>query len=370
MSRKQSIWAGMLVSLLLVQSLLAANVEVMGVGSNRDAAIQDAKRTAVAQVIGEYVGSSSLVENYALVSDRILSSAGGFVSDVQVLEETPFGYEVRVRIRATVTAEALEADVNKIAVLTAQRGNPRFMVVPDPHPLADAYRPEDPVTGEARRGIIEYLSEKEMNVVQDTYWRGDVISGTPEMLRDLSQYAAGLGAEYAVYFTVRSHKGSGGRTFAQSSSNVTISVVHTGSYRIVAQADGEASGGAKNASEAARDAAHLAGRNTMDTIVKKLITHWDRKGSTSGNELTLILENIMDDELHVFEKVLEMSGGVKNVIRRSFASRKATLSIIIDGDLRDLAEAIDSSLKQKNYSWALIGSESSSLTYRAPDRVE
>ena len=68
------------------------------VGKARDDAIENALRMSVEQAVGTMVDSATLVENFQMVEDRILTRSHGYVSNYQILKESqpPGAYQVKV----------------------------------------------------------------------------------------------------------------------------------------------------------------------------------------------------------------------------------------------------------------------------------
>ena len=93
----------------------------------RDKAIADAQRKAVEQAVGVLMSSESLVENYELVSDRILTQSAGYIASYEIADERRDGDDYRVKIRAVIGMGNLQNDVQAIQHLIAQKGNPRMM---------------------------------------------------------------------------------------------------------------------------------------------------------------------------------------------------------------------------------------------------
>lgn len=77
-----------------------------GAGLSPDAALKDAFRNAVRQVVGVYVSADSLVENDRLV-DQVLIYSDGFVSSYRVLEDRHYGGIHRRTIAAVVERRPL-----------------------------------------------------------------------------------------------------------------------------------------------------------------------------------------------------------------------------------------------------------------------
>ncbi len=369
---KKHVFLPLLVLSLLVMvtiPAIAENVVADGYGSDRDSAIMDAKRNAISTVLGQYVDSQSLVANFQLVSDRILTSSSGYVTDFEVLSEANEYGTIHVQIRATVSTTSIRDDVNQIAVLSARRGNPRFIVVPDPNPTSDAFRPGDPAVGEAMRGITEFLATRSLQVIQTPVYQGNLVSGSASMLSDLALFGAGYGAEYAVYFSVISVQGTGrGRTFNRDNTAtalVNISIVHTGTYRVVAQQEGRADGFDRDVPQfAIRTAAKNAAENAMNGAVDMVLADWSRFGSTAGAEYTLTIEQVEGDMLQEFMQDLPNTTAVSQVNSRAFTDGVAHLSVRIDGSTGTLAEAVRQLLQQKDWSWAMVSADGNSLKYR------
>ncbi|MBD3165221.1 hypothetical protein GF324_01340 [bacterium] len=365
-----------LVLLIAVPALQAAEVVVEGMGDTREKAMEDARRNAVSTVLGTYVNSESLVNNFQLVSDRILTASHGYVTNTQVLEEGQSHGMYSVKVKATVQEKSIRDDVNAIAVLNAKRGNPRFVVVPDPNPTADQFRPGDPAVGEALRSINAYLAQRQMNVVTGPQFGSNLMTGTPDMLRDLSQYSAGLGAEYAVYFSVigKDATGSGGgRTFGSMPTGiaiVNISVVHTGSYRIVAQTQAREKEIDRDDLEFAyRKAAKEAAKSAMAEAMDMVLADWSRYGSTAGGTYTVKIHNIDDAKLGEFKSALEQQG-VGQVNMRGFENGTATLVVTYDGTVGGLSDVIRRVQSSKNWAWAMTSADTGSLTYQVPEEVQ
>jgi len=76
-----------LIFLTLLFPLFAANVEGVGYGLTKDAAIEQAKRDAVEVGLGAYISSETIVTATTL-TDNIYSKAQGFVKTFKVISES------------------------------------------------------------------------------------------------------------------------------------------------------------------------------------------------------------------------------------------------------------------------------------------
>ena len=106
-----------------------ASIQQGAVDMARDAALEDAQKRAVEQAIGILIDSQTQVENYQLISDKILSQTKGYISRYNVTGETQEGPLLRVRITAEVSLGKLNDDLSAIGVLLGQMHKPRTMIM-------------------------------------------------------------------------------------------------------------------------------------------------------------------------------------------------------------------------------------------------
>lgn len=86
-------------------------------GIARDAAIEDAQKRAVEQAIGILIDSQTRVENYQLISDKVLSKTKGYIKRYTVTGETEDSGLLRARITADVALSKLCDDLSAIGIL-------------------------------------------------------------------------------------------------------------------------------------------------------------------------------------------------------------------------------------------------------------
>jgi hypothetical protein len=95
----------------------------------RDAALEDAQKRAVEQAIGILIDSQTQVENYQLISDKILSQTKGYITRYNVSSESVDSGLLRVRINAEVSLGKLTDDLTGIGILLGQMHKPRTMIM-------------------------------------------------------------------------------------------------------------------------------------------------------------------------------------------------------------------------------------------------
>lgn len=135
-------FAGMLSLFILLAATLASAQESKTVAAEgvaviqngavdiaRDAALEDAQKRAVEQAIGILIDSQTQVENYQLISDKILSQTKGYIKRYNISGEVTEGTLLRVRITAEVSLGKLNDDLSGIGILLGQMHKPRTLVM-------------------------------------------------------------------------------------------------------------------------------------------------------------------------------------------------------------------------------------------------
>lgn len=135
-------------------------VEVKGVGLNRDAAIQDALRAAIGKAVGVTVSSQSQMENFILIKDAVVTNTKGYIASYDVLKETPLSGTYEVDVKASVSLDPLQADME---LLTKQIGGVRFLVMFDKRKVA---KEELDYYNYAVERINNYLSQKQYRYIE------------------------------------------------------------------------------------------------------------------------------------------------------------------------------------------------------------
>jgi hypothetical protein len=106
-----------------------AAIQQGAVDMARDAAIEDAQKRAVEMAIGILIDSQTQVENYQLISDKILSQTKGYITRYNIASETADSGLLRVRINAEVALGRLNDDLSAIGILLGQMHKPRTMIM-------------------------------------------------------------------------------------------------------------------------------------------------------------------------------------------------------------------------------------------------
>ncbi len=95
----------------------------------RDAAIKDALRNAVEQVVGTMIDSQTKVKNFQVISDEIYSKSQGYVEKYEIIAEgAEDSNTYKVQIKALVSKTGIKDKLMALKVLLVQQNMPRVVV--------------------------------------------------------------------------------------------------------------------------------------------------------------------------------------------------------------------------------------------------
>jgi hypothetical protein len=117
--------------LLLPQHSQAKTITAEGTGASENVAIRCALRNAVEQGVGMRIASESLVKNFQLVSDKILSHTDGYAKNYSILSSSQQFGVVTVHISADVAMDSLDKDLVAQKLLYEIANKPRIMLLFD-----------------------------------------------------------------------------------------------------------------------------------------------------------------------------------------------------------------------------------------------
>jgi len=320
-------------------------------GAARDQAIEDGMRKAVQQALGTNLKSETLVENFQLVEDRILTWSAGYVKKYEILKEGKAQMDsYEVQMRALVNLAELRNDDGALAALL-ERENPRVLVMIAEQNIGDAnnrlnYFDADLTAAET--AIIEVFRNKGFEVVdanqsKENQQRDLVLSALDGSTKAAAAIAAAQHAELIVtgkaVAKVATGFNLGGMKSCQA--NITARLVSADDAKIIgtASANGkmphidEVTGGTMAIQKAAKQCA--------DSLVAKMTAAAQKKFYHQAT-VNLRVRGYRDyNDLQKFSETIKYyMRGVKNVFQRSAAGGYANFDIKIIGSAPQLAREL------------------------------
>ncbi len=318
----------------VVQAQGTATIHKDFVDIARDRAISDAQRLVVEQAVGVMINNETLVENYQVISDTILSRSKGYIQSYEVISEKREGDIYKVTIQANVSAGQLKNDLEAIHMIIARKAKPRLMI------LFGARAQKDFI---AEAKMVKYFLSKGFKLVDSDTVRKNLRHESVKGLEADPQAAAKIGhrfgAEVIVLCSVETSSNPfkvGDIEMYSNSATVSAKVINVGTSNIITTgSEAKRLPGIKGLIQPCTEkASEMLASKLMDDILKK----W-------SSELTNVVEVILlasgfqsYDELNSFKSLLTNEvRGIKEIRQRSYAQGRVELEIELKGDTQSLA---------------------------------
>ncbi|RJO68641.1 MAG: hypothetical protein C4523_07075 [Myxococcales bacterium] len=321
----------------------------------KDRAIEAALRAAVEQVAGIYIQSSTLVQNYITVDDKILSQSKGFVKSWRELSSRVEDNVVAVEVEAVVAVAKLQGALNEIDWVLARKNYPRMMLLIAEQNIGQtgfSYWWGNTTSaismGQAENTLIDALSVKGFNFVDP-----QVLAGKIEM-RDAYKVTSGgisdLAARQIANLTdaqvvivgaaVATEAGPvmEGSKLVSGQADVTVRAINTDNGQILMTASVHAAEAHISTATAGNKALIKAAKKLAEEIATKLTDKWMASVATITLDVTGLasyqqfdsLKNVLTHEIR----------GVKGVQERSMRQDKAQIDLFFDGKTSNLAKEL------------------------------
>lgn len=168
-----------------------------------DALLDDAKKQAIEKVVGIYVDSRSLVENYSLIEDNVLTETRGFIKQIMQKSEPWLGEDgfMHILIKAEVYTDKAENALREMSrmqriKLIREAGNPRISVAIT---VRDYQR--DSFTAPERSPIAENILKEHISAFGYRVWSEKV--ARDQELTNAEKSHIGGQSDQAAYYVQR-----------------------------------------------------------------------------------------------------------------------------------------------------------------------
>lgn len=323
----------------------STTVTATGMGPTKSAATNDAQRQAIEQAVGALVDSSTMVQNFQLVEDKILTKSRGFVRSYKVLSEKQASDgQWEVKIEAVVDQGKLKGDLNAIGLLRQKMGNPRLMVLYDPTQLGTNFDPRDPAIVNAYDGIVDGLTKLEFQVVDKNIADQFTLrkfSQSQDIYKEASQFGLANQAEYIVVYSIRAVPQPKQVGFFRTQAQISAKVINTSTANIVANQMIQGMGMDKNDEVFAyQKGARKAGENVTKWLIEKVLKAWQSQ-TVNGRPVIIEFLHIKDFSMMVTIRAeLKKANGVKTLTQRGSTSTSAELEVNYVGEIDNLVDSI------------------------------
>lgn len=344
--------------ILLLLAIVCGNVyakdiiaEGQGFGATKNEALLQARREALATGIGQFLTSSTEVENFMVKRDFILTNTMGHVKSVQVLKEVQGADGVwEVRVRATVSQGGLSKDLASLLLLKESVGNPRIAVLIRETNIGN----QDPTANKSEALLIDFFKSKQFEVVDPS--AALRFRETPEGVQAMAGdpvAAARLGAEInaeviIVGFSVAKESDVSNlpafRNSSMKSASATVSLkaINVGNQRIMAAKSEDAPAIHVNAYTAGYNAIEKAINDLLGpkgNFFDALVESW-RSKTSDGAIFQLTINGV--DSFQVAKTIRStLEGFAVKVDQRGFQRPQLRMDLTFVGNIEDLCTRLD-----------------------------
>ena len=319
----------------------------------RDAALEDAQKRAVEQAIGILIDSQTQVENYQLISDKILSQTKGYITRYNIAGETVEGTLLRVRINAEVSLGKLTDDLSGIGILLGQMHKPRTMIMIAEQNIGHewyawwwGYHGQQTDIGVVENTFIDVFTQKgfefidhdaaEKNIkVTAAYKVQDL---TPDQARTLGNQAD---AEVVIVGkAVAKLYGDIGGGMKSVQADLSARAIRTDTGQVLASATTHGAAVHITDETAGIEALKKAAKAAADQMADKILAVYSKEaGGTKSVNITVI--GLNKTQFVKFKDVLRNQvRGIKDLHERSFSGNTAKISVDCKGSAQSLSDEL------------------------------
>jgi len=324
----------------------------------RDAAIEDAQKRAVEQAIGILIDSQTQVENYQLISDKILSQTKGYIKRYNVSGESEDSGLLRVRINAEVALGQLTDDLSGIGILLGQMHKPRTIVLISEQNIGRewyawwwGYQGEQTDLGVVENTFIDVFTQKGFEFIDHATAMKEFTVTNAYKVQDLTAtQAKTLGGQVDAEVVITGKAlaklyGDIGGGMKSVQADLSAKAVRTDTGQVIAAVTAHAAAVHITPETAGIEALRKVASTAADQMMEKILAVYSKEaGSTRSVNITI--SGLNKTQFVKFKDVLRNQvRGIKDLHERSFNGTIAKISV----DSKNGAQTLSDELVQKDF---------------------
>ncbi len=320
----------------------------------RDAAIQDAQQRAVEQAIGVLIDSQTQVENYQVISDKIMSQTKGYIKRYNITNEVDEGNLLRVFINAEVSLGKLSDDLSAIGILLGRMHKPRTIILIAEQNIGQEYyawwwgdihaRQSDMAVTESV--LMDKFIEKGFEMIdQDVASKKLSVSNPYKGIQSLSpDQAKTIGgqvdAEVVLIGKAFAKLNSSIGALKSAQATVSIKAVRTDTGQVIASVMTNAPAVHNSDLTAGNEALKKAAKDAAEQLTTKILAMYAKEtGGTRSVNLTV--NGLNKTQFVKFKDVLRNQvRNVKDIHERSYQNGVAKVSVDYKGSAQILSDEL------------------------------
>ena len=325
----------------------------------RDTALNDAMRKAVEQAVGTVVSAETVVENYQLISESILTKTQGYIQNYKIIRESSSAELYQVTISATVALENLKNDLAALGILMQRVQKPRvlFMIAEQNigqgffvfwwHGKSESKGQHYDVSA-SETALKEEFLKKGFNVVDFSAAAEKIEITNAYRIADLTDGGAisigrQLGAEIIIKGKAVANEGprTTGSNVGSYMADITATALKADNGAVLGSAKGHGVSRHISGVTGGAEALDKAAREMAERMIDQIVAKWSNEVS-GGGLVRLTVKGIGEySDFVKFKDVLQgQIRGVQAIYQRSLEGGTAVLDVEMKGNAQQLADEI------------------------------
>ncbi len=335
-----------------VEAIGTAPIQSEAIQASRDQAIADSLAASVAIAAGKIAPLDAIVRNFKTLDEVLYGHTDEFVQDYKVLTELKSDSQYRVLVQATVRADKIKAEMERLGIIIGLKSIPRILFLMaeqniddlSPRHSWDLVSSKTPLHSE--EAMAEIMRQKGLLLIDSGAMapQGQTMPGATVPVDDRTALMLGLKMQADVVVIGSASVIRSANTMGADNRSlkgvVTARALHTltgaeaaKTSRAVVSAGGDAEA---TGQEALTKAGALAGQD----LATQIIANWKRALASSA-DLDVVVGGTRNLANFVtFRRIVNGIEGVSSILVKEIKPDEAIIGIDFDGDAQMLAEAM------------------------------
>ncbi len=306
----------------------------------RNAALEDAQKRAVEQVIGIIVDPQTRIEHHQLISDRILSKSKGYIERYHVTGETIDSGLLRVSIGAEIKLKRLSNDIKSIGIASGQIQKRQSIVLIAEQNIGQERKAWwcDPsgftiAPGVAENTLVDIFTQKSFEFVDHVTASKKFNITTAYCVHDLTAIQARtIGNEVSAEIVIAGKAltkpdGESGNGMKSVTANLSLMAVRTDTGQIIYAMTTHASASNKSEKIAGIEAIKKASQSAAGEMLGKILAVYSEE-SEGTRLINIMIRGLNKMQLVKFKDVLSNRVScIKDLRELSFNETTARLTV-------------------------------------------
>ncbi|MDD2499934.1 MAG: flagellar assembly protein T N-terminal domain-containing protein [Geobacter sp.] len=321
----------------------------------REAALQNAFRRAVEQVVGVALESKTVVKDSELLNDKIFSKSQGFIKTYRIVGEKVEADAYRLTVLASVSRHKLEQGLDNAGLLIKKMGKPRIaVIVMEQNGFGNAIP-----GGVVENSLLSRLSKRGYVLVD----RQAMLAVQHELANNQTDHtdavvraAAAGGAEIVIVgrATARSASALSGTNLRPVQVMVTCRAIEVDSGELLATVTATQQALHVNPAAATNEAFEKAAEELSVGLQRQMVAAWTKR-LTGLRTLRVTVSMIPYADIRRLQEALkEQLAQVEAVHDRGYREQQLRLDLEVTGGFKELVDEL-AALRLEQDSLKIIG---------------